>query len=333
MEKLWNKFEDHLFNEQLTAKRRSKLKTMYNFVCRNLDIPLEKATRKDFEVFINNVNRDIIKKKDGGILSGSTKADIKKFLRQFFKWYKGDNEFYPKEVSWIKSRIGKDEKPKEKPIITVKQVAELSSKMKKKPIFGYLTLLLFDSGFRIAEAMSIRKKDVTWEALDDNNKCFWVGCNSSKTQLRKVPIPLFTEDIKEFMNTTYVISLSDDDLLFNVSYNVYRANLGYWTKKLFNKTLSPHALRHSSATYYKDQPGIDEFSMCDRYGWSYGSAQAKTYCRRSNKRHMHLAKTVYNSKISDIQEENKELKIQMKSLSDKMDEIKKAMMLINMKSN
>ncbi len=155
---LWNEFENHLINEQVTKRRIKKCLTMFNSLIRGINKPLEKVTREDIEVFVTALNKNEYKKIDGRDLSGSTKQDIKKFLRQFYKWKLGQNEFYPKQVSWIKTRINKDERPEEKPILSIPEVKQLSNKMFRSD-YRMLVLLLFDSGFRIQEILSVKKKE------------------------------------------------------------------------------------------------------------------------------------------------------------------------------
>jgi len=89
---LWTKYESHCFNKGLTKNRIQKLKTMYNMVTRGLEVPLSEADEDDIRDFVNRLHRDDFTKQRGGAYSGSTKADAKKFLKQFFKWYEGERD-------------------------------------------------------------------------------------------------------------------------------------------------------------------------------------------------------------------------------------------------
>ena len=79
---LWNKFKDHLINEQLTHVRIEKLSSLFNTLVRGIKKPLGKATRKDIEVFVTALNKNEFKKEDGRDFSGNSKSDIKKFVKQ-----------------------------------------------------------------------------------------------------------------------------------------------------------------------------------------------------------------------------------------------------------
>lgn len=309
---LWNKFETHMINEGATKLRLKKLSTMFNIVNRELN--LENAGREEVEAYVTNLNKNKIKRVDGKSFSGSTKSDIKKFLRQFYKWYRGNNEFYPKEVSWIKTKIPKDDRPEEKPVINVKDVMRLANTF-KKPEYRIITLLLFDSGYRIQEMLSVKKKDLAWEKGEDS--CFWINCNESKTEKRKIPIPLFTEDIKNFVNSSYFLTLNDDDFIFNFDYSRYRLALRKNSLKLLNKVITPHALRHSSATYYAKEYDGHMNLIAERYGWSFSSKQLATYIRRSGAYQRMGAKKTFVNKYSELEKEFAEYKEETGELLDR----------------
>ena len=112
---LWEEFLHHVRNEGLSELRIKKLHVCYNILTRHLD--LSTAERPEIQDYTNKLNDNKIRKVDGSLFSGNTKQDLKKFLKQFYKWYKGENEFYPPAVAWLKTRIPKHERPEEKPVI------------------------------------------------------------------------------------------------------------------------------------------------------------------------------------------------------------------------
>jgi len=294
---LWVKFENHALNEGLSENRIKKLKTMFNLISKYVD--LAKADRPKLEKFIFKLNRNDLKRENGENYSGSTKADVKKFLRQFFKWYKGDNETYPKEVSWIKTRIPKEEIPKEKPIIDIKDLVKLSQRF-SKPELQILTLLLFDSGFRIQEMQSCLKKDLTWEEFDDGESCWWIKCNKSKTYARKIPIPLFTSSINAWVNSTEFKAKGQNDPLVKFSYTKFLQNLGIYSKEIIGEKLSCHCLRHSSATYYAKEYAGNVPQLAQRFGWSFDAKELKTYVRMSGSFNKLGAKVSHQNKLTEL---------------------------------
>lgn len=319
---LWGDFENHLRNEGLSTKRIRTLKSRYNAVCRELD--LKTATRPDIEKYIHKLNKNEIKKLDGSIPSGDTKQAWKKFLKQFYKWYKGENEYYPKEVSWLKTRIPKDEKAEEKPIIELNEVVKLAQQFKKYE-YKILTLALFDSGFRIQEMMSVTKKDLKWEEFDKGKKCFWIRCNESKTFERNIPIPIFTTELKAFFKSSYFRAKSNNDPLFDIHYTSYRNHLKEHSMRLFNKPITPHCLRHSSATYYAKEYSGNVPLLAQRFGWSFSARELQTYVRNSGAYNKEGAKVSFRNEVVKLKEENDDLKEQVEENKKHMTEMQQQM--------
>lgn len=299
---LWEQYEQHLLNEGLTKVRRVKLRSMYWCVRRGIPVTLDVATREQIESFLHDVNTDQFKRADGENLSGSTKKDIKTFIKQFWKWMKGDNEYYPREVAWIKARIAKDERPPEKEVITLEEAQRLAASF-DRPEFAAMTLLLFDCGFRIGELLSMQKRDLTLEDYEPGQECFWVRCRKSKTIQRKVPVPQFTADLQLFINSSYYRSKREDDLLFPYSYNTVYLQLRQHGERVLRKRLSPHCFRHSSATFYASVFDGHMMMLAERYGWEADSDQLKTYIRRSGAYQKPQAKKVANNKVAELEAE------------------------------
>lgn len=312
---LWIKYEDALLRKGLGKLRISKLKTMFIMVHRGLDKPLIECTRSELEEFITRVHRDQFLKLDGKPLSGSTKADIKKFIKQYLKLVKGDDEAYPPEVKWIRTSISKDEKPEEKPTLSIEEVRRFSQCFTKAE-YQMLVLLLFDTGFRIRELLSVKKRDLTWESIDDDNKCFWIKCNESKTEVRKVPIPLFSEDIQSFVNTSFYRGLNDDDKLFKFHYSNIVQLFKKHSMRAFQKRITPHCLRHSSATYYAGEYGGDVRLLSQRYGWTMNSAQLALYIRRSGTYQREGAKKSFTNEVTTLRNTLRKMESEMVRLDD-----------------
>jgi|GEM_PF-3105220 len=306
-EVLWTRFETHLLNDGLTKKRIEKLRFMFLAAERGLPKGFENSERADIEDLVERLSRNRFRRSDGQQYSGSTKSDIKRFLKQFYKWLRGEGTYFPKEVAWLKTRIGKDERPVEKMVITEDQARALAAQF-KQPQLGILTLLLFDSGFRIDEMLSVQRRDLTKETIEDIGEIWFIQCRRSKTYPRRVDVPLFTDDIARFVNTAAIMGMKPEDQLFPVEYATYLKTLHHHSITLFGKAISPHALRHSSATNYASLYKGDRVKLAERFGWSYSAQELDTYVRRGAARQRESAKIVTSNEVVKLQQDNKSLR-------------------------
>lgn len=290
----------------------------------DLPVSLENATREDLEAYVTALHNGEYKSRYGTAYSGSTKADLKMFIKAYLKWLRTDDEEYPPEVRWIKTRIAKDEAPEEKEVVTINEVMTLANSF-NKPHMKYVTLLLFDSGFRIQELLSVKKKDLEWDTFEGDRKCFWLHCNESKTEKRRIPLLLFEEEYRDFMNSTYVTTKNPNDLLFPYEYSAVLRGLKRRSKQALGKEITPHHLRHSSATFYAKEYEGNMLLLADRYGWTYSSDQLKRYIRRSGTYQRQGAKKVYENEVIKLRGELAEKGEQIQQLMAGMAEIRNAL--------
>jgi len=323
---IWKEFETHCLNEGLTKSRIKKLKTMFNMVARGLEPRYTEAEEDDIRDFVNRLHRDDFTKQRGGSYSGSTKADAKKFLKQFYKWYEGERDQYPEKVVWLSTSIPNDEKPEEKRVIGFDELHELAQSMPRAEYKGLL-YILFDSGFRIGEMLSVKKKDLERDEYGED-ECWWIRCRESKTKPRRVPIPLFTGEVNEFTMSGYYKALDDGEDLIQSNYPAILKIIKERSQDILGEKITPHNFRHSSATHYAKELEGDVFQLCERYGWEYGSDEAKTYVRRSGINQKRAAEKVVNNKLSEtnervdeLEEENEELRERLSKLEDLMDTV------------
>lgn len=315
---LWEKYTEHLNNVGISKNRVGKLKSMHLLVSRHISKSLLECTREDFEIFIKKLHtnqiKSLISKKP---LSGSTKADVKKYLKQLLKHFLGNDEQYPPQVAWLKTRIAKEEKPIRKDIVKINDIVRVADQM-GDPKMRILTLLLFDSGFRIDEALSVKKCDLTWEPYQSQNSkghCWWLRCNRSKTEPRKIPVPIWTEDINHFIKTSYFKELGSSSLIWSFSYENYLKILHYASIKVLKKRISPHVLRHSSATYYG--PILkSKYAMDMRFGWSFGGRESETYVRATEQYLAAAPDAIHANETIKLQNELDDLKKKYDTLAD-----------------
>lgn len=321
---LWRKFESSLYNDGLTDSRIYKLRCMWRTLERHLSTDFMNVDKSTMESFIDDLHRDKIKSEKGKNFSGATKSDIKKSIRQIWKFIKGGNEEYPKEVSWIRGKIRKDEMPEEKPVVSLEELKKLASTF-VTPEYRVLTFILFDSGFRIGEVLSVKKRHITWENFSNEQSCFWIECIASKTERRKIPIPLFTEELQAYINSFDYKQKGNDDSAFDVLYDNYRMALKRNSERVLKRNITPHCLRHSSATYYARQYEGNMVLLAQRYGWTYSSKQLQTYVRRSGAYQKEGAKKVYQNEALELRKENESLRSEYNTLQSEFKNLKEQM--------
>ena len=148
-----------------------------------------------------------------------------------------------------------------------------------------IVALLFDSGVRVGELMTLRVKDVNLET--DPGHIIVNG----KTGMRKIPIRFSAPYIAYYL--TYMKGKAPGSPLWlNVGQNSDKnASPDYWAframlKRLgvqakIKKRIYPHLFRHSRASYYANKLTEQQLKMF--FGWTGGSDMAATYVHLSGR--------------------------------------------------
>jgi len=239
-----------------------------------LNKPFDEVTQADMEVLIESLENDkykyelkgrnckVIKSKT---LSHSTKVDYKKTLRKFYKWLLGNNSHFPEIVDWIDTY----DVIKEIPALRREEVEKLAdaSKIRDKVII----MVLFDSGARVEEFLNIRICNLT-----KNGDTYKVRIVYSKTKPRTIHLPIASKYIDMWLKKD--VDSDCQDFLFPISYEALRMMLHRIGKRILNKNVTPHLMRHSSATYYANL--LNHQQLCYRYGWTMASKMPNRYLDR-----------------------------------------------------
>ncbi len=280
-----------------------------------LDKPFNEVTQSDMEKLIEALENDQfcidVKSNNQEIpktrkYAHSTKLDYKKTIRKFYKWLLGNNKHYPELVDWIDTY----DIVKEVPALTREEVEKLAdvSNIRDKAII----MFLFDSGARIEEALNIRIKDLT--KTEDTYK---VRITVSKTKPRTIHLPICSKYLELWLQEYQ--DKTDEDFLFPINYNSLRIMLHRKSKILSNKTVTPHILRHSSATYYANH--LSHFQLCYRYGWSMASKMPNRYLDREGIFEQETTKIVQTNDISNLEKQNQLLKEEISHIKESNQEL------------
>ncbi|MBW8034406.1 MAG: tyrosine-type recombinase/integrase [Planctomycetes bacterium] len=239
-----------------------------------LNKPFDQVVQRDMEKLIENLENDNytseLRGKNGQVikikkLAHSTKLDYKKTIRKFYKWLLGNNDHFPELVDWIDTY----DLPREVSALTRDEVERLAdaSKIRDKAII----MLLFDSGARAEEFLNIKISDLT--KRDD---IYRMRIVHSKTKPRTIHLPIGTKYLDLWLQG--FTDRDDQSYLFPITYEGLRMMLHRVGKRVLNKRVTPHILRHTSATYYANL--LNHHQLCYRYGWAMASNMPNRYIDR-----------------------------------------------------
>lgn len=238
----------------------------------------DKVSRSDIERFVRRLEERN--------LSAWTKHTQKIIIKRFYKWLKGNDEFYPEEVRWLKCRIKRAEMklPEEGDLVTEKDIETLIN-VANHPRDKALISCLYESGCRIGEIASLQIKNIIFDEYGT------VMAVQGKTGSRKIRLVFSTPYLATWLQNHPLRESKEAPLWINIGtknhqkpleYNAIRAQL----RKLFkrakiDKKANPHSFRHARATYLANH--LTEFQMNQYFGWIQGSTMPAIYVHLSGK--------------------------------------------------
>lgn len=281
--------------------------------------PFEQTTQSDWDNFYKKMELNKIKNQSGQPFKPSTKAKNYKTIRKFLKWKFGENKYYPDYcVDWVTS----EEKTTKEHITKTEldRMIEATQSLKIKTLLS----MLFDGGFRIEEVANLRWKDLT--KTKDGYYRAHVRQETSKTKTeRHVTLPLATSLIESYQIYSKQKKDESGKLTFNTSEYLFQSTYGnlYNTvrqvgQRVLNKKISPHTMRHSSATYYADIIKTYQ-QFCSRYGWRLNSETPQRYFHKRDDDL--VAEQATENLVSKYKAEFEKLKVEKEQLNETINEM------------
>lgn len=238
---------------------------------------LDTITEAEATKFYTDLQDNKITKQNKLPYAEETKNLFVRTLKKYLNWaFKGrDNDRYRETAKWMREGTEKSKKK----AITFEQAETILSKeaeARNKAFF----MFLFDSGARIEEALNVHKSDLEVIKRKKGGEYYKVHLKGTKTELadRQISLPLVTRYLNAWLKE-HPLKDKNDFQIFPIAYDNARKIIRLMTTKVLGFSLSPHELRHSSATHYSNIIG-DRSAFFHRFGWKYNSEVALGYLHR-----------------------------------------------------
>jgi len=294
-----------------------------------------KVTEAEATALYKDLMDNKIKRKNGIQYSQNTKDLFVRTLKRYLGWeLKGrDNSHYRSVAGWMKE----DQPKSNKRAITLEQSKEIISREKNarnKALFCFL----FDSGCRIEEALNIRLLDLEVHKRDNGrDEYYMVRIRFSKTRPRKVSLPLSSALLNKWLEEHPINK--PEAFLFPLEYDNARKIIREMSKRVLGFSIAPHELRHSSVTFYVQKFGLRDIAgFYYRYGWVFGSREAKIYIDEhligGEQEQEKIIKIVESDRIANLEREIAKLKSEREGsikLFDKLNFITKTLLKVIIK--
>jgi integrase len=296
--------------------------------CDLMKIPLEfwnkaitQLKLKDLEAFENALCSGGIKsKKSGNEFSESTKVDIRKIIKIYFKWRLGEEKAL-KLTGWLDTKA-----PTQTPYFLSEEEVEILYRSCRNARERYLVAVLFDSGARAEEFLNIRFEDVFMP--NDNIQFVKIALKEEYSKTRGRTISLYwkhsLEAVRDYLKERKLSGIQSKVPIFDGKYDQIRMFLSRLGGKMLKKRVTPHLLRHSSATYYASK--LNRQQLCIRYGWTFSSNMPDVYIARAGVDDKELDERMAGVAIEkakhDFENERVEMKMKHEQLENELKDFK-----------
>jgi len=290
---------------------RARMKNLYllKSVARFMQKDFDKFSVNDMEKMVRALNDNKFLSYTGKRYSEQSKSNIKKTFMQFLRWLYNDGRKARELTDWIDTSYKKREKPFLRET-EVESVVRKANTLKQKILFSFL----FDCGCRIEEFLNIRISDVVRVASDPPYYKVLIREEFSKTRGRNVSLfwRYSTDLIEQWLEELEDKSASAQ--FFPSTYDGVRVLLTKIGKRILKRHITPHMMRHSSATYYASR--LNRQQLCIRYGWAFSSGMPDVYIQRAGVDDERYAEEVKKERFEELSTEIIKLKESNKALKD-----------------
>jgi integrase len=236
-------------------------------------------------------------------ISPRTVEDYKQALRKFYKWRMSQREFN-KKISWIKVRGNSVNRLKKSEDMITKDEIDNLIEHALNPRDKSLFSLLYDSGCRVGELLTLKIKDL---GFDNFGAVIHVTGKTGERKVRIVgdSISYLREWINSHpgrneLNSWVFISISGHRYGEQMDYDEMRSAMQKSKKRAgITKRIHPHLFRHTRASILASR--VAEAPLESQMGWIHGSRQTRTYVHMSGRDQDNAILKAYGIKVNDDQ--------------------------------
>ncbi|VVB99958.1 Tyrosine recombinase XerA [uncultured archaeon] len=262
-----------------SAGRVAKVVYCLRYLSRWLKKPYNQATKDDLIALVGGLEGN-------QNYSEYTKYDYKAVLKMYFKWLRGNDEEFPPEVKWLKIKLKNENHKLPEDLLTEDEVLKLANAA-NHPRDKALILVLYETGCRIGELLSLRMKHVHFDQYGAVLRV------SGKTGDRRVRIISSAPTLASWIDIYERAKDPDAPLWLQRAHNhknplthighrgIYELLRDLAKKAGVRKRIYPHLFRHSRATALAGK--FTEAQMKEYFGWVQGSDMAATYVHLSGR--------------------------------------------------
>ena len=256
--------------------------------------------------FLNPGKKDIRALMDDlqeGHYTNNSLEDFKVTLKRFYKWFLGKDESYPEFLNVLKrdsnGHLSRIQKPE--PIISKQELRGMVTAC-NQPRDRALISLLYDSGCRISELLTLRIEDLMFDSYG------LVLMVAGKTGPRRVRV---VGDSVPYLRSWLEVHPAGKDRAAHVFQGIERKARGRMMnypqaskviksaaeRAGIERSIHPHLFRHTRATLLAST--VPEAPLELQMGWVHGSGQTRTYVHLSGGDQDRAILKSYGIKVSE----------------------------------
>jgi integrase/recombinase XerD len=259
-----------------TPSRNCKVLTMLMRIAKLMPKDFDKATRKDIERLVLDI--------DNLKVSGNTKYSLKQTLKTFYRWLHGGEDM-PRIVSWIRMRAPRPKHYMKKDLLSHEDVKKMIG-VADHPMKKAFIATLFNSGARIGEIGNLKIKDVEFDSYGCKISLEGKTRHIGNTRNRFTRLVFAAPYLAQWLDTHPQRDNPDAPLWVGIYSGNKNRPLKYisflfMVKKLAQKAgiegkkCNPQHFRKSWASYAS--AFLTPAQMSEQYGWVQGSRVLQTY--------------------------------------------------------